>query len=130
MFFVIIGAIIVFTTTICHSQRRGGNRGNDATPTPSSQQHNLLQDAKEKFNNLNHGYYHFQYQKSCFCPICDIQSMNIVVGDNIVSDVKFAEGNDYAETYFCFNDNDQLQNVLNNSQLTILEIFDLIHDSI
>ena len=89
-----------------------------------------LQAALIKFNTINNAHYSYQYQQSCSnCPICDIQAMNVEIVENVVTNIEFAEGNDFALTHFCSNDTDILQQRLVDAQLSIIDIFKLINES-
>eukprot|EP01084_Bolivina_argentea_P212500 361207_1 len=93
-------------------------------------QQRLLSTAQTKFNAFNNGYYEYQYQHTCDCPICNIQPMNINVQNNTETTSQFAEGNDYAFTNFCFHDNTHFTQRISDSKLTIDDLFTLIKDSL
>eukprot|EP01083_Nonionella_stella_P162213 532314_1 len=93
-------------------------------------QQRLLSAAQTKFNAFNNGYYEYQYQHTCDCPICNIQPMNINVQNNTETTSQFAEGNDYAFTNFCFHDNTHFTQRISDSKLTIDDLFTLIKDSL
>ena len=89
-----------------------------------------LNSARAKFNAINNQNYNYQFQKSCFCPICDIQSMNVIVEDNEVTSCDYAEGDDYALSNFCFNNQDLFDQRRTDAEITIDDIFDMIQTSI
>ena len=89
-----------------------------------------LNFARIKFNAINNQNYNYQFQKSCFCPICDIQPMDIIVEGNEVTSCDYAEGDDYALSNFCFNNQDLFDQRLTDAELTIDDLFDAIQTSI
>ena len=110
--------------------RRTQEEDDSASITQQEIQQNLLSQARQKFNLINNENYAFQYQKSCFCPICDIQSMNIVIQENEVTECSFAEGNEYALTHFCFSNQEIFDETMISSEISIDDIFDEIQTAI
>eukprot|EP01084_Bolivina_argentea_P141334 248366_1 len=89
-----------------------------------------LNIALNLFNSFNNGFYTFQIEQSCNCPICDTQSMNIYIEDNIPVASTYAESNEYALYNFCGRDEKLFNQRLLLSRVTIHDLFTIIQQSI
>ena len=138
--------MLYFVFTICIlivSPQRGRIRDSDtdSTRVPRRDRSQPLVDgvdlnqqqltaARSKFSAINNQHYKYQFQKSCFCPICDIQPMNVIIKGNKATSLEYAEGNEYALTNFCFGNQQLFDSRMSEAEMSIDNIFDMIQTSI